>query len=494
MTARAITRRGTSAAKRRGVGNASGIAIPAAPSGWTRTLTDDFDTPFAAGGVSSAGAFPSPYTTNFVAYADGTLDTSGNNNGSNSVYNASTNLRAFSSRVEILHNVTGGGQIRGAAFVLQPGGVWGQTSGRFTVCYRVQPAGGFHGFKMAFLLWPVSEVWPRDSEIDWPEGSLASGGVFGANMLHQGSTTFGSTDFDHHRYGTTPSPDGSWHTATIEWLSGTFVRALWDGVELGTMLEAVPNTAMRWTLQSESDVDQFGTAGYATTGDTGTIEVDWVTVESANSPATPGAGAAPSSTAVVTEPFTGTSGAWSGNWSVSATSGASAALSTNQGLQTTGVLGGYADKVHARLTTNLPTDFVLAATLNITTTAEAYPYIAFRDVASGTGLGGYTLYFYTVSGTGSALQLASPAISSIWFSQQATAWTTSTVLKVEILVVSNIASIRYWAAAGSRPTNPQMRTNVSAYAGPTCGLGLTGGSAAASTTCRWDDFSIASVP
>jgi hypothetical protein len=469
--------------------NASGIALPGAVSGWTLTMAEDFDTAFAAGAVNgSTGAFPSPYTSEAYAYADGTKDTSGNNNGTNSVYMPSTNLSCTGSKLVTLCNVVSG-QARAATWVAMPGGTIGQLYGRFSVCYRVPTR--FHGFKIAFLMWPNSDVWPRDGEIDWPEGSLNTGGVFGANFLHQGSTAGSHAEFDHHRYASVPGPDGSWHVATLEWAS-TYLAAYWDGTLVGVTYDRIPNTAMYWALQTETDLDGYPTT-YPTTGDTGTVEIDWIATWTASSPTVPGAGSAPTSTTTLTEPFTGTTGNWSStNWnSTTTTTGASATLSTNQGLQTTGTIGGYGDLVYRRSNTALPTSHVMTATVSFSTVAECYPFICFRDATSGTAASGYQLLFYAAN---SQVVLANPVEQQVAVVNWGSTWTTSTSLKVEIQTLTNVTYIRVWDSGGSRPTNPSMTTNTSSYPGTTCGLGLYGGNTASSRSVRWDDFTIASVP
>lgn len=469
--------------------NASGIALPGAVSGWTLTMAEDFDTAFAAGAVNgTSGAFPSPYTTEAYAYADGTKDTSGNNNATNSIYKPSTNLSCTGSKLITTCNVVSG-QARSVTWVAMPGGTIGQTYGRFSICYRVPTP--FHGFKTAFLLWPNSNSWPGDGEVDWPEGSLNTGGVYGANFLHQGSATGNHADFDHHRYASVPGPDGNWHVATIEWHS-SYLAAYWDGTLVGVTFDRIPNTAMYWAIQTETDFDGYPTT-YPTTGDTGTLEVDWIATWTANSPTVPGSGTGPTGTTTLTEPFTGVSGNWSsGNWnSTTTSSGASATLSTNQGLQTTGSLGGYSDFVYRRSLTTLAASHIINATINFTTVSECYPFIAFRDAVGGTSVNGYLLYFYADV---SQIVLANPIEQNIATVNWGSAWTTSTVLQVEILTQFNTTDIRVWASGGGRPTNPTITTNTSAYPGTTCGLGIIGGNAASATSVRWDDFSIASVP
>lgn len=482
-------------ARRRGAANASGIALPGAVSGWTLTMAEDFGTSFAAGGVSSAGVFPAPYASEFAAYADGTNDTSASNNGTNSHYKASTNLSCTGSKlITLCQDVAG--VITSATYVATPGGNYGQLYGRFSVCFRVPTS--VHGFKIAFLMWPNASgaLWPRDGELDWPEGPLDSalGFPFGANFLHQGSTVGNHADFDGHRYNGVPAVDGGWHVATLEWAS-THVRALWDGVTVGTTYDRPPNTQMYWAIQTESDVDVYPGAGYAAPGDSGTVEVDWIACWNANSPAVPGAGAAPASTNLLTEPFTGSNGAAisATNWtSTTTSSGSSALIQTNKALFTAGgvsAVGGYADKCIRASNTAQPAAHIIAVTLDLLSVTECYPWIFFNDTGSGTS--GYQLYFYANT---SQVILADPADANVATVNWGSTWTTSTSLQVEILTVGHLTDIRVWAAGGGRPTNPTMETNTSAYAGTVCGLALLGGSAAVSHTCDWDDFSIASVP
>ena len=82
--------------------------------------------------------------------------------------------------------------------------------GRYAVRWK---ADAIPGYKVAWLLWPDSEVWPRDGEIDFPEGNL-DGTVEG--FMHRQNGTSGG-DQDHAgsavRFG-----DGRWHTAVTEWL------------------------------------------------------------------------------------------------------------------------------------------------------------------------------------------------------------------------------------------------------------------------------------
>jgi beta-glucanase (GH16 family) len=119
-----------------------------------------------------------------------------------------------------------------------------QLYGRYEVRFR---ADEIDGYKTAFLLWPQSETWPRDGEIDFAEGDL--NGTIGGFVHHQGGTYGG--DQDGYSTSARYSP---WHTATIEW-SPTSVKFILDGQVIGNSTTRVPNTPMHWVLQTETCLD-----------------------------------------------------------------------------------------------------------------------------------------------------------------------------------------------------------------------------------------------
>lgn len=144
---------------------------------------------------------------------------------------------------------------------------YGQTYGRYSVRLRAEPV---HGFKLAFLLWPDSEKWPDDGEIDFPDADLDG---------HLGA-------FLHH-----PDPAGSkqefgsdvtfeeWHTATVEWSPG-LVRFLLDDVEIGSSTTGVPDTSMHFVLQTETSLAAADDASAAPAPHAQAhVLVDWISIE-----------------------------------------------------------------------------------------------------------------------------------------------------------------------------------------------------------------------
>lgn len=255
--------------------NASGIPLPGVVAGWTLLYADDFDTPFSVGAVNSSGVFPAPYATNLTAtpYPDFADDTAGSSFGDTSCYRPSQVLSCSGSciRKHLFVNTTEFAPTtfaQSAVFVVAPGGVGNQLYGRYSICFRVPVT--FNGWKLAWLRWPASGVWPRDGEIDFPEGALNSN--IEAYMHWQGGASGGDQD------GYTPgTPYGNgWHVATLEWLS-TRCTFILDGTTIGnsTTTAHIPNTPMYWAVQTETNFAGYPSNMPSTT-DQGNIEIDWL--------------------------------------------------------------------------------------------------------------------------------------------------------------------------------------------------------------------------
>ena len=227
-------------------GSPSGVAAPRGNlAGWTQTYVEDFTTNVAT------GAWPGAYTNHWYAYDDGSHDTSRNGTYMPSkVLSVHDGVLDYSVRTE-------NGQHLVAAPVMKD--TYGQIYGRYSVRFR---SDRLPGYKNAWLLWPDTERWPDDGEIDFPEGNLD--GTIGA-FSHYASATGGQDQFS------TSSTFSEWHTATIEWLPGKVTFTLDDRV-LGSSTRDVPNTAMHWVLQTETALE----GGAPTAGVAGHVLVDWV--------------------------------------------------------------------------------------------------------------------------------------------------------------------------------------------------------------------------
>lgn len=233
----------------------SGVPMPVGDlPGWRQVFTDDFT------GSVPVGQFPAAVSSKWRVYLDGWKDTS-----KNGTYSPS---KVVSIQNGVLNKYlhTEGGLARVAAILpIIPGAnsSGGLPAGRFAVRFR---ADAVPGYKTAWLLWPDSEVWPRDGEIDFPEGDLD--GTISGFMHRQGATSGGDQDAV-----STTARYTSWHTAIIEWTPGR-CRFILDGQVILDKTSRVPNTSMHWVIQTETDLS--GQAPSPTAA--GNVQIDWVAV------------------------------------------------------------------------------------------------------------------------------------------------------------------------------------------------------------------------
>lgn len=203
----------------------------ASPTGhWVLAFEDTFDQAIAEGDFPATNTLTGPWGS-----YPGWHDTFGY-----SVWDSSQTVSAANGTLRIrLHDGYGAAIIPNTPDIGY--GVRNQLYGRYEIRLR---ATGTSDYGLAYLLWPKSEVWPRDGEIDFPEGRL--GGTIHGFVHHQGATSGGDQDaYD------TGAPFTDWHTTVIEWTPGAVALYL-DGTLIGRTTERVPNTPMRLTLQSES--------------------------------------------------------------------------------------------------------------------------------------------------------------------------------------------------------------------------------------------------
>jgi hypothetical protein len=150
---------------------------------------------------------------------------------------------------------------------LSASGPWGgRVYGRYRVRMRLDPVAGYH---VSFLLWPDSNVWPRDGEIDWPEADLDQS-IVGAFMHWQNATDGNQKD----SYFSNTAMSSGWHTYETDW-STSAVRFLIDGVLVGQTTDRshIPNTPMHWVLQTgQSFTEPLSDAA------AGHVQIDWVEV------------------------------------------------------------------------------------------------------------------------------------------------------------------------------------------------------------------------
>lgn len=231
--------------------------------GWKQVFREDFTS-----GDVPIGAFPGPaYEADWSAgYKDGVPDTAGQQ-GKNSRYYPTKVLSVKNGMLDWFLHTENGISMGAAPTPKIPNNssnpyranslLYGRVSVRFK-------ADSLPGFKTAWLLWPDSGVWPRDGEIDFPEGDLATS-FYGA--VHRRSNSPSDSDLIRsHAMFTT------WHVATMEWSPGK-VEFFLDGVSLGAGTTRVPNTPMHYILQTESCLPRCPAPATA-----GHVYLDWIAI------------------------------------------------------------------------------------------------------------------------------------------------------------------------------------------------------------------------
>jgi hypothetical protein len=240
-------------------GSVSGEAMPTTDlPGWKIAFTDNFNTNIPL------GKFPSSVSNRYFAYPYPWRDTS-----KRGYYNPERTTYVENGRlIQWLHNENGQNLV--SAFTPKfANGIQNQLYGRYAIRWRIQNP--IPRYKIAWLTWPQSEVWPRDGEIDYPEAhNLVVGNKIHVYMHRQDGTSGGDQDFYNSNVDAVAS---GWHTSIMEWRPNS-CKFILDGKTFGHSTSRVPNTPMRWVIQSETAIG--GDAPAPSTQ--GNIEIDWVAV------------------------------------------------------------------------------------------------------------------------------------------------------------------------------------------------------------------------
>jgi hypothetical protein len=241
--------------------------------GWHQVFADDFSAPAPTGAFSGcvtglgvandycSGLSGTPYFNRWFAYPDGWAGTP-----ASGIYAPSRGISVEHGRLDYYLRT---GSLDGvsvhmieAAVPRIPGGVrgGGLLYGRYVIRARWDPLSNYH---ISFLLWPDSNQWPRDGEIDYPEGNMASSSV--SAFIHWQNGTPGGAQ---HAYVASTDPQ-LWHTYEIDWLPSS-VSFYLDGRPIGRSTTHVPDTPMHWVLQTN-------TSSHVLPGDTqaGHVQMDW---------------------------------------------------------------------------------------------------------------------------------------------------------------------------------------------------------------------------
>jgi beta-glucanase (GH16 family) len=155
-------------------------------------------------------------------------------------------------------------------------GVGNQTYGMWAVRARFDPGAGYGP---AILLWPQSNNWPHDGEIDLVESVQPSRDT-ALSSLHWGDTAPGYRE-SGKQYG----DFSKWHVYTVDW-QPTYVSMAIDGTVVydtrqSTRQPVIPSTPMHLVIQQEPG--PFGGANWivapnSSTPNDVTVHVDWVKI------------------------------------------------------------------------------------------------------------------------------------------------------------------------------------------------------------------------
>lgn len=226
--------------------------------GWRQIFVDDFDTPVPL------GSFPAAVSAKWNAYPYPWQDTS-----KNGLYHPEKVVSIHDGMMDLyLHTETVDGRARPLVSVPYPN-IGPKLYGRYAVRFK---ADRLPGYKTAWLLWPASDVWPRDGEIDFPEGDLDAT-ICG--FMHRQN----GVDGGDQEWALSGKSYADWHTAVIEWspgrcafyLDGQLITNASGGKSEWTA--RVPSTPMQWVLQTETALE--GGPANATQGH---VLIDWVSV------------------------------------------------------------------------------------------------------------------------------------------------------------------------------------------------------------------------
>ena len=155
-------------------------------------------------------------------------------------------------------------------------GAGNQTYGQWVVRAKFDPGAGYGP---AILLWPQSNNWPHDGEIDLVESVQPTRDTALAS-LHWGDTAPGNRDS-----GKLLGDFTRWHTYTVDW-EPAYVSIMVDSTVVydtrkSTQHPTIPSTPMHLVIQQEPG--PFGGSTWIVAPNSGTpddvmVHVDWVKI------------------------------------------------------------------------------------------------------------------------------------------------------------------------------------------------------------------------
>lgn len=263
-----------------GVVGGGGGGTPPPVTGWRPLMSEDFDTPVTLGTAAASGSsrVMSAYP-NIGVYPTSYFDTSRNAGrppATQGQYDANATVSvAGGVLTKHLHTVG----VRPKVCALLPmlpvddpavtvSGSWTyQTYGRYEIVARFPD--DIDGYKVAWLLWPMTGGNSLNGEIDFPEHDLGQQTHTAAFLHHAPSTPSPS----QHGSGSIAVGLTGWHTYTTEWTPGK-VEFFIDGVSVWDDTDRVPSQPMRWVIQTETQISSTPPS----TSESGDVEIDSVAV------------------------------------------------------------------------------------------------------------------------------------------------------------------------------------------------------------------------
>lgn len=250
------------------------------PAGMTLVFQDDF----TSYGDVAVGQFPAATGGRWGGYGATAQDTSGNGNyvmaKTCSIINGVLDIRVWSELVSGVQKSYGaapwpiipGNQPTGTINGITYSGVAVRANiyyGQIEFAFRCAVAAP--GWKTAWLLWPDNGDWPKNGEIDFPEGSLNGTDTIHAFHHRQDATT--GSDQDSRNSGVIYADSAhTWHTGKIVW-KPNFLEFWLDGVRLGaTITSRVDAQPMHWVFQTETQLS----GGPPPIGSDGHMQIDWI--------------------------------------------------------------------------------------------------------------------------------------------------------------------------------------------------------------------------
>lgn len=230
---------------------------PSGASGsWNQVFSEDFDT------AATLGQFLDVYGSSFSDYPYPWTDTSRTVRSNPGYYNTAKTVSAENGYLDVwLHYDTQLSQYLVAALLPKlPTMQYGKFALRLS-------ADTTRGYRISPLLWPDSDNFPQDGEIDMPEGPLNGSNFAAFSHYAQPAGTPGPFQ-DSFPTGVNGS---AWHDYEIEWSPGQ-VEFLVDGQSVGVATKAIPSEPMHWVLQFETIISASAPPQSAQ----GHVRIDWL--------------------------------------------------------------------------------------------------------------------------------------------------------------------------------------------------------------------------